>query len=257
MFIRTESFREFIRFYPIVTSIIALQLVIWLITFLGLPFGNEILQLGTGVNYAVSAGQYWRIVTPIFIHDPYGVMHVLFNSFSLVLFGPALEQMLGKFKFILTYLLTGIVGNLVPFFLDPLSIQAHYGASGAVYGLFGVYAYMVFMRKDLIDKANAQIVTVIIVIGLIMTFLQPGIHVEGHLFGFIAGLVLGPIMLIGSKAFSPWRNRRAPREGSVNFNPNRWQKKRRMNSWGKPVLWIIIGGLVLIGIFGRLLQSFF
>ncbi|SDM86920.1 rhomboid family intramembrane serine protease [Sediminibacillus halophilus] len=251
MFIRNESFRDFIRFYPVVTALVAIQLVVWLLVILG-P-GRPLFQMGAGVNLFIENGEYWRLITPIFLHDPNGVMHVLFNSFSLVLFGPALEQMTGKLRFLLIYLLTGFAGNLFTFIVDPSAYYVHVGASGAIYGLFGMYMYMVFFRKHLIDRANAQIVTTILIIGLIMTFLRPGINILGHLFGFIGGLALAPIFLNNVKPFAMWRNNRSrSQEGNIHFDPNRWNKRRI--PWKKylvPALWVFIGLLVVLGVLGR------
>ncbi|MRH43630.1 rhomboid family intramembrane serine protease [Aquibacillus halophilus] len=252
MFIRTENFKEFIRFYPIVTIIIAIQLVIWLSVLIIPPLGNLIFQWGAGVNLLINQGEYWRLVTPIFLHDPNGIMHVLFNSFSLVLFGPALEQMLGKTKFIFTYFLTGIIGNFFTYFTNPEAYYVHVGASGAIYGLFGVYMFMVFFRKHLIDRGNAQIITTILIIGLVMTFLRPGINILGHLFGFIGGVALGPLILNNVKPFSVWKNRRPSNSDSVQFDPNRWNKKRLpIRKYFKPALWVIIVVLVLLGLVSR------
>ncbi|WP_226038154.1 rhomboid family intramembrane serine protease [Aquibacillus saliphilus] len=249
MFIRTENFREFIRFYPVVTTIIAIQLFVWLSIIIIPPLGNLFFQWGAGVNVLINQGEYWRIVTPIFLHDPNGIMHVLFNSFSLVLFGPALEQMLGKIKFIFMYVLTGIIANFFTYFIDPTAFYVHVGASGAIYGLFGVYIYMVFFKKHLIDRGNAQIITTIFLIGLVMTFLQPGINISGHLFGFIGGLALGPLILNNVAPFSLIRNRRPERDGSIQFDPNRWNKRRfPFKKYTKPVLWTIVIILVLLGL---------
>lgn len=250
MFIRNERFNDFIRFYPVVTIIVAIQLLLWLFGILSPSFGNLIQQYGAGVNLLIDRGEYWRLLTPIFLHSPYGVMHVLFNSFSLVLFGPALEQMLGKFRFIFTYFLSGIIGNFFTYLFDPSAFFIHVGASGAIYGLFGVYLYMVFFRKRLIDPASSQIVTTIFIIGIIMTFLRPGINIFAHIFGFIGGLALAPIMLRKANPFSPWRNKRREREDGMKFDPNRWNK--RQFSW-KNVLWIIFGVLVVLGAIGRLM----
>ncbi|WP_182201803.1 rhomboid family intramembrane serine protease [Paraliobacillus salinarum] len=255
MFFRTESFRDFIRFYPIVTGIIAIQLVIWLLT----SFSNTLAELiifewGGGWNLAIASGQYWRLFTSIFIHSPDSFSHVLFNSFSLVLFGPAIEQMVGKWKFLFIYLFTGIAGNVFTFLIEPNSMYLHYGASGAVYGLIGLYIYMTFFRKDLIDPSSSQIIVIISIIGLLMTFVRPGINIYAHLFGFIAGIALGPIMLTKAKAYSPWRNRRPKRDpNEVNFDPNRWKKRKIVSSKNRAnIIWGIIIALVILGFLGNL-----
>lgn len=254
MFFRSETFKDFIRFYPTVTIIIGIQLFIWLNTFFSTSLGDMIFSFGIGWNAAIEVGQYWRFVTPIFIHDPSNIMHLLFNSFSLVLFGPALEQMLGKLKFTFIYLFSGIVGNVFTYLAEPGLNYMHYGASGAVYGLIGLYIYMAFSRKDLIDPSSRQIVITIGVIGLIMTFLRPGINIYAHLFGFIGGLALGPLVLAKAKTFTYQQiRRRKPKDDSVSFDPNRWNKKRFAS--GKnfgTIIWGIIIVLVIIGIIGGL-----
>ena len=102
MFLRTESFGQFIRLYPIITIIIAIHIAIYIA--MQLPFlpHNWILESLAGVNILIERGEYWRLFTPIIVHA--GFSHLLFNSFSLVLFGPALERALGKITFILVYI---------------------------------------------------------------------------------------------------------------------------------------------------------
>ncbi|MGP4071483.1 rhomboid family intramembrane serine protease [Piscibacillus sp. B03] len=191
-FIRTESFQQFLKLYPVVSVIVAINLILFLFThIITLPIFVDLFTLMVGFNLYIQMGEYWRLLTPIFLHG--SIMHVLFNSFSTVLFGPALEQMLGKFKFILSYLLTGILANVAYYFLGDL-MASHVGASGAIYGLFGLYAYMIFARRDLIDSQSTQIVVVFIIIGFLTSF-GPGINYIAHIFGFIAGLALGPILI--------------------------------------------------------------
>ncbi|GEL78766.1 rhomboid family intramembrane serine protease [Tenuibacillus multivorans] len=191
-FIRTESFRQFLRWYPIISTIVAIHLILYIFTeFIPIPLFIDIRFLMVGQNLLIESGEYWRLLTPIFVHG--GLMHVLFNSFSLVLFGPALEHLLGKVKFILAYLIMGILPNVAYLFLgNPMA--EYVGASGAIYGLFGLYAYMMFARKDLIDSQSRQIVTVFIIIGFLTSF-GPHINYIAHIFGFISGVALGPILI--------------------------------------------------------------
>lgn len=192
MFVRTESFKQFLHYYPVVSFIVFIHIVLYLLTTLPIFPNSLIMEALVGVNLYVAQGDYWRLVTPIFVHS--GLAHTLFNSFSLVLFGPSLEQLLGRFRFILFYLATGVLANIATFFLMPLT-YVHVGSSGAIFGLFGIYIAMVLFRKDLISRQNSQIILTIIAIGLIMTFVQPNINVTAHLFGGISGFIFGYFIL--------------------------------------------------------------
>ncbi|SET79682.1 Membrane associated serine protease, rhomboid family [Oceanobacillus limi] len=254
MFFRTErSIKEFMQFYPIVSWLVIIHLALWVfIHFLQLPLGWELYTWGSGINYLINQGEYWRLVTPIFLHVD--LMHTLFNSFALVLFGPALEQMLGRFKFITAYLGAGIIANVGTYLIGPTEFYSHVGASGAIYGIFGIYIFMVAFRKHLIDSANSQIIMTIFIIGLVMTFLQPNINVYGHLFGFIGGFALAPIVLANVSPYSPWRNyrNRYEEDDEIQFDPNRWNKKRNTSKIKKNILWILLGILVLFGLISRI-----
>lgn len=145
-----------------------------------------------GSNYYIAAGEYWRLFTPIITHEAAG--HLIFNSFSLILFGPALEQILGKFRFVLGYVGAGLIANIATLFMLPLS-YAHIGASGSIFGLFGIYVYMLYNHRQYIDRANTQILLVVLGISLVSTFLNERINVMGHLFGLIGGAAIAPIIL--------------------------------------------------------------
>lgn len=232
MFIRNESFESFIKSYRIVTGLVIIHIFfyIWMYWF---PFlgGTEIRILGIGNNMWVDMGDYWRLITPIFIHG--GLMHMAFNSFSLVLFGPPLENMLGKTKFIGAYLATGILANIAYYLLGDYH-TFHLGASGAIFGLFGIYLYMVLVRKDLIDRANSQLIKTIIIIGVVMTFINPGINVLAHVFGLISGALIAPLILTNVNYKQMQRNVHDP--VGIGFDPNRWsnrsKRKQRIITYG-------------------------
>lgn len=223
MFIRNESFGSFIKSYKVVTSLVIIHIFfyIWMYWF---PFlgGEEIRFLGIGNNIMISMGDYWRFITPIFIHG--GLMHMLFNSFSLILFGPALELMLGRTRFIAAYLTTGILANIAYYFLGD-DFVSHLGASGAIFGLFGIYVYMVLFRKNLIDRANSQLIKTIIILGVVMTFINPGINVLAHIFGLISGVAIAPLILKNVNYNQMQRSVHDSNE--IGFDPNRWKNRAK------------------------------
>jgi rhomboid protease GluP len=188
MFTRTESFRDFIRFYPIVSLIIFIHILLYLATSVPVFPSRTLFELLSGVNLFIVEGEYWRLVSPIFIHG--GFAHMLFNSFSLVLFGPALEQLIGRTKFILLYLTTGIAANIATLALEPLT-YTHVGSSGAIFGLFGFYISIITFRKAMLSRENSQTIMTIAVIGIVMTFVQSNINITAHIFGLIAGFLIG------------------------------------------------------------------
>src|SRR5690625_1592961 len=202
MFFRTErSVKEFLKKYPIVSSIAIINLVLWfMVSFLKLPFALKLYDLGIGHNLSVLLlNEYWRLFTPIFLHAD--LSHVVFNTFSLVLFGPALEKMIGKFKFISIYLITGIIGYIGTFIVDIQSIMQHLGASGAFYVLFVVYIYIIFIRYDLIRHSDSQIIITILVLGFVMTDMSSCRNISAHLFAALDGFFIEPLFLRKTRNF--------------------------------------------------------
>lgn len=238
--------------YPIVSGIVIVHIVVWLLSdVIPLPLFDRLYNLGVGNHYMIHQGEYWRFITPIFLHG--GLTHMLFNSFSLVLFGPALERMIGKSLFLVAYLGAGVLANVATFLINPFNFY-HVGASGAIFGLFGIYIFMVIFRKSLIDSQNAQVVTAIFIIGLIMTFIRPGINQYAHILGFAAGFLIAPLVLAKARPFYATQYRRTYHDdGEIRFNPNRWKKKRFSNKMKQNPLWIIIIILALIGLISYLL----
>ncbi|SFB24302.1 MULTISPECIES: rhomboid family intramembrane serine protease [unclassified Bacillus (in: firmicutes)] len=195
MFTRTESFREFIRLYPIVTLIVAIQIIAFLFS-TDLLSNEWLLVKFAGVNLFIWEGEYWRLLTPLFLHANFS--HLLFNCFSLILFGPALETMIGKTKFLLVFIIAGITANVATLFLEPLT-YTHVGSSGAIFGIFGFYISIILFRKGWMTKPNSQLILSLAVISLVMTFIQPNVNIVAHLFGFLAGFIIGLLSFSGKK----------------------------------------------------------
>ncbi|GKW46182.1 rhomboid family intramembrane serine protease [Planococcus sp. NCCP-2050] len=186
MFLRTESFSQYLRLYPVVSTLIALNLIVYILTWIP-GIGDLLYYYGVGSNFLIEAGEWWRFITPMFLHG--GLMHLLFNMFSLFLFGPELERLTGKVRFITIYLLAGLFGTAATYFLQPLD-YLHVGASGAIFGIFGAFGALLYYGRRSLPQLR-QIILPIIVISIVMTFLTPNVNATAHIAGMITGFLIG------------------------------------------------------------------
>lgn len=142
---------------------------------------NAVNQAGTMLT-GVAGGGYWRLLTSAFLHE--GTLHILFNMYALYLFGPIVERALGVRRFIAAYLTMAIVASVFVYWLsEPRGLTI--GASGAVFGLFAMA--LVLLHKA---KQDVSFLLVMLVINAVISF-QGNISWQGHLGGFLAGLILG------------------------------------------------------------------
>jgi len=149
--------------------------------------GTPIFNFGVGFNYLIAEGEWWRFITPMFLHG--GIFHILFNMFALYLFGPELEKLTGKVRFLTIYFMAGLFGTIITFLIqDPL--YNHVGASGAIYGIFGAFGALVYYARNTMPQLK-QVILPIIVISVIMTFLTPNINITAHLTGLVVGFLIG------------------------------------------------------------------
>ncbi len=182
---------------PIVTWVlIGLCLVIYAIQY-GTQslLGYDVLAAyGAKVNDLIIQGQLWRLVTPIFLHG--SIIHVGFNMYALYVIGPGLEQHYGHWKYLLLFMLAGMAGNLVSFWMSP---AASYGASTSIFGLVAAEAVFVFQNRFMFGGRTRSILTnlfIIVAVNLVLG-LSPGIDNWGHLGGLMGGLAFswlgGPV----------------------------------------------------------------
>jgi rhomboid protease GluP len=134
--------------------------------------------------------QYWRLITSIFIHI--GFIHLFLNNYALWIIGQEIEQIYGSARFVVLYLVTGIAGSLGSYIFNPEATSA--GASGAIFGLFGVMATFAFKyRKEIPKTLSRDImrrVLPIIAINLAFGFSVKIVDNAAHIGGLLAGIVL-------------------------------------------------------------------
>ena len=135
----------------------------------------------------VADGAYWQLMTSAFTHVQ--IWHIGFNMLALWFLGPQLEAALGRTRFLAVYLLSALAGSTVVYWLAP-EYQPTLGASGAVFGLMG--ALLVLALKV---RANPQQILLWIGINFLITVTSPQISWQGHLGGFLGGVVIAVILV--------------------------------------------------------------
>ncbi|MFZ2625913.1 MAG: rhomboid family intramembrane serine protease [Propionibacterium sp.] len=136
----------------------------------------------------------WRLLTSAFAHSPYSILHILTNMLMLWLMGRSLEPYLGKRDYLICYLLSAVGGSAVFVLVAGLTSAdaGVVGASGAVFGLFGVQ--LAVSRHERIDNSG---IWILVGLNLAFGFIVPGIAWQAHLGGFVTGLAAGWLVLRG------------------------------------------------------------
>lgn len=165
-------------------ALLMVNILVWSFTaYYG--YANDVdanLLFGAKFNPLIMRGEYWRFLTPIFLHG--GFVHLMFNSYFLYSVGPVVEKLFGRKKFASIYLTAGIMGNIASFIF---SINPSVGASGALFGLMGALLYVGQKHRTLFKSSFGRNVIYTIVINIVFGFSQPGIDNFAHLGGLLGG----------------------------------------------------------------------
>jgi len=142
------------------------------------------IMLGARVNELILKGQWWRFLTPVFLHG--SVTHIFFNMYALLSLGSFLERQFGHGRFVLLYFLGAFAGNVFSFLLtEGYSV----GASTAVFGLVAAEGIFFYQNRKLFGGQAKQAIGNAVFIIAINLFigLSPGIDNWGHVGGLIGG----------------------------------------------------------------------
>ena len=137
---------------------------------------------GALAQHGVAHGEWWRLISAAFLH--YGPFHLAINMYSLFFAGTLLEQVIGRWRFALLYLVSGLAGSAGALYCSQNA--ATVGASGTIFGVLG--GLLVLERRG--NIATGGQVAVLIVLNLVLTFALANISIGGHIGGLIAGVLL-------------------------------------------------------------------
>lgn len=182
------------------TTLIAIAVLFYLAGSLG-GLRLQLLENFAQINFLVAEGEWWRIFTPILLHAE-GLMHILFNMWALWVLGPQIERGVGKWPFLGLYLASAGMGGAFYYFLGPPNAIA-VGASGAIFGLFGVWLnWAVHRRNTAMGRMLLRQIGFLLLLNAALPFILGGIAWEAHLGGLIGGFVIGEMWsrISGSRA---------------------------------------------------------
>ena len=202
-----EKFLEVNKETPIVTKcLLGINIWVFLVSiFVGTMISGGFIQnlievdsrvlyiIGAKVNYLIlQEGELWRVIAHMFLHS--GIIHLAFNMYALYFLGRNVENLLGKTKFIVIYLISGVVGCIFSIkFSQGLSV----GASGAIFGLLGVMFIFAYLNrnKNSISKNYLRDIVFLIFMNLVIGLSSTGIDNAGHIGGLVAGVSIGYFIL--------------------------------------------------------------
>jgi len=151
------------------------------------------------VNAAIMSGQLWRLFTPMLLHG--GILHIVFNMYALLIFGPGLERSYGHVRFLALYIVSGFAGNVLSFlFTDAPSL----GSSTAIFGLLAAEGVFLYRNRDLFGGGARRALNNIIMIAVINLLFglttRVGIDNWGHVGGMLGGALFawtaGPLLRV-------------------------------------------------------------
>ena len=158
---------------------------------------NVLYNYGALVSFDMISKNYlelFRLISSIFLHG--GIIHLLCNMYSLYIIGPQLESFFGKTKFIIIYIFSGIVGNLLSMTLLQSNVVS-VGASGALFGLLGSLLYFGYHYRVYLSGVIKSQIIPLIILNLLIGFSVPGINNLAHIGGLLGGILI--TMTVGVK----------------------------------------------------------
>ncbi|BAD84975.1 integral membrane protein Rhomboid homolog [Thermococcus kodakarensis KOD1] len=149
-----------------------------------LSIRGSVLALLGQWNYAVlNYGYWWQLFTAMFVHV--NIIHIFFNMYFLLTMGRQLERVLGPRRVVMTYIVSGLVGNVLTLFLKPpMTVSA--GASGALFGIVGA-----LITISGVVGGNMQAAMMNAFFLFLINSVLPGVNAYAHLGGLLAGIAIG------------------------------------------------------------------
>ncbi len=175
-------------FKPKKTVITPILIGINVLVYLLMMFGNYDYIVNEFCVYGplIRLGEYYRLLTGIFLHGD--IFHLLFNCYALYIIGSQMESFMGKGKYLVIYLFSGLIGSLASIALNGDTPSV--GASGAIFGLMGSMLYFGYHYRVYLGNVLKSQLIPLIMINLVLGAITPGIDNYAHIGGLIGGILM-------------------------------------------------------------------
>lgn len=194
---------------PVVLGIIVVTVVAWIAQSIGNLAGNDLItRYFASYPPAIAEGQWWRLLTPMFLHLPFSggvfsLVHIGFNMFILRAYGPNVEEAFGRARFLAMYLIMGFTGSALSYAFGRCFVTG-VGASGAIFGIVGVLIVYLYRRRTSVVMAQyMKNLFFFVGINLFIGLTLPGVDNMAHLGGLFGGLALGATFDDGTQRQRP------------------------------------------------------
>lgn len=143
--------------------------------------------------YITVKHEYYRIITSMFLH--FGINHIMNNMVMLGALGWNLEKEIGKIRFTVIYMLSGIGANIFSMWWNIMCGENHVsaGASGAIFGLMGALFHVAVSNHGRVGRLSGKGLLMMIILSLYFGFTTVGVdnfaHIGGLIFGFCLSMM--------------------------------------------------------------------
>ena len=183
---------------PILIDLNILVFIVMIASGVGImsPSTLSLLKWGADFGPLTLTGDGWRAVTCNFIHI--GAFHLLMNMYAFMYVGLLLEDLIGSRRMFMSYLLTGLCSAVFSLYMHGETISA--GASGAIFGLYGIFLAFLFFHRIAKEQRKALLTSILIFVGYNLVYgMKAGIDNAAHIGGLLSGFLLGIIYVCSYK----------------------------------------------------------
>lgn len=174
---------------PVTSGVIGITVGIFVVGMLSQAIRGDFVQWFSMANFLIAEGEWYRMFSVTLVHA--NLTHILFNMWALYNLGPQIERELGGVRFMALYLSTAAAGSAFAFHLGDIS-DVGVGASGAIFGLFGVWmASAVRRRNTRYGRAILNQLGFLLLINAAIPLFIPSVSWQAHLGGLLAGFGVG------------------------------------------------------------------